>query len=150
MSRAGKGGRRALALGSLAAALAASTFVACVETVRPALGALKIGPAGEGPFIVPVLFGEQVPFEYPEDAWKRGVGGQTTLRIHISSSGVVDTVLVAKSSGDRTLDSAAVAGARRLRYRPARNGDQPVAVWAFLPVHYPLPEPVPGDGGGSR
>jgi len=120
----------------------ALSLAGCADTVRPVLGGLKIGPAASGPFTYPMLLSEQPPFEYPEDAWTRGVGGETLLKIHISRIGHVDSVYVARSSGDAVLDSAAVAGARRLRYRPARQGEEPVAVWGLLPVQYPMPEVV--------
>ena len=122
-----------------AAAAAAFTVVACAETVRPVLGGLRIGPPKSGPFVTPVLVAGEIPFAYPEEAWNRGVGGETLLRIHISSSGAIDSVALATSSGDSALDSASVADAWRLRYRPARHGDTPVAVWALLPVQYPMP-----------
>lgn len=112
----------------------------CADTIRPVLGGLKIGPAADGPFMMPTLLNEESPFEYPAAAWAKGVGGETVLHIHIASNGAVDTVAVAETSGDHTLDSASVAGARLLRYRPARHGDEPVAVWAYLPVRYPMPE----------
>lgn len=124
------------------ALVAALALAGCADTVRPVLGGLKIGPAASGPFTYPMLLGEQPPFEYPADAWTRGVGGETLLKIHISRIGHVDSVYVARSSGDGVLDSAAVAGARRLRYRPARQGEEPVAVWGLLPVQYPMPEAV--------
>lgn len=126
--------------GYTAMAVAALSMAACAETVRPVLGGLRIGPQKEGPFATPSLVTEQIPFAYPEDAWNRGVGGETLLRLHISSAGNVDSVAVVTTSGDRVLDSAAVAGAWRLRYRPARYGDSPVAVWALLPVRYPMPK----------
>ena len=123
------------------AALAAALATAgCMDTGRPVLGGLKIGPPVEGPFVMPTLLNERMPFDYPRDAWDRGVGGETLLRIHISAVGAIDTVAVAESSGDPVLDSAAVAGARLLRYKPAHRGERPMAVWAFLPVRYPQPE----------
>jgi len=122
----------------------------CADTVRPVLGGLKIGPAAGGPFSIPTLLNDRIPFEYPQDAWVRGVGGETVLRIHIASSGSVDSVHVANSSGDRVLDSASVAAARLLRYRPARVGEEAVAVWAFLPVRYPMPEPARGRDDANR
>jgi len=132
-----------LSLGGLAAS-------GCAESVRPALGGLKIGPTFGSSFVVPALLNDQLPFEYPSDAWKRGVGGQTTLRIHITSSGTIDSVLVARSSGDHVLDSASVAGVRLLQYRPARRGESPVAVWAYLPVRYPMPRPAEAENGTPR
>jgi len=109
-------------------------LAACAESVRPALGGLRVGASG-GSFHVPVMQNERPPFEYPRKAWKEGVGGETRLRIHIARDGSVDSAYVVSTSGHPALDSAALAGARELRYRPAR----PVAVWAVLPVRYPMP-----------
>lgn len=140
-----KNGQR---LSSVALVAIVAVSAGCAETVRPVLGGLRIGPPRGGPFVTPVLAAEQMPFAYPQDAWERGVGGETMLRIHISSSGTVDSVAVANSSGDRVLDSAAVAGAWRLRYRPAREGENPVSVWALLPVRYPMPQAAAIEDGG--
>jgi protein TonB len=126
-----------LRVASLAAALSVSS---CVENIHPILGELKIGSPPARPFVIPSLLNDRLPFEYPESAWRRGTGGETMLRIHISEIGVVDSVLVENSSNDRLLDSAAIVGARLLTYRPARHGDDSVAVWAFLPVRYPMPK----------
>lgn len=122
----------------------------CSEAVRPVLGGLKIGAAA-GPFHMPVLDSDELPFQYPADAWERGVGGETLLKIHIGASGWVDSVYIARSSGHYSLDSAAVAGARLLHYRPARHGDEAVAVWGYLPVRYPMPERAPhAEEDGDR
>ena len=130
--------------------LAVLSTAACSDTVRPVLGGLKIGPAAAGPFVMPVLVNEKLPFEYPYDAWQRGVGGEAVLRIHIASSGAVDSVALAESTGDRALDSAAVADAYSLRYQPAQRGEEVVSVWAYLPVRYPMPAAARPDDGGSR
>jgi protein TonB len=113
----------------------------CADTVSPILGGLHLG-VRSGAFRVPVMQNAQPPFDYPNQAWNARIGGQTRLRIHIATDGTVDSAYVLESSGYPVLDSAALAGARRLRYRPARQGDRPVAVWAVLPVRYPLPEEV--------
>ena len=126
------GGR--LGLCALAALLAG-----CSETMRPVLGGLAVGDQGSA-FHMPTLLNEQLPFEYPQDAWASRIGGETVLRIRISTAGAVDSIAVQKTSRHRSLDSAAVAGARRLRYKPARQGERPVPVWATLPVRYPMPE----------
>lgn len=114
----------------------------CAEGVRPALGGLKIGSATQS-FHMPVLEEQKLPIEYPRDAWAAGVGGEVLLRIRITEEGAVDSVLVVRSAGHRSLDSAAVAGALKLRYRPARQGKEAVAVWGTLPVRFPMPEGVP-------
>ena len=124
-------------LAAICAAIALST-TGCADTIKPVLGGLVIGERGSA-FHMPTLLNEQLPFEYPQDAWASRVGGETVLRIRISTEGIVDSVEIAHTSGNRSLDSASVAGARELRYRPARQGDRPVPVWAKLPVRYPMP-----------
>lgn len=126
-------------LAALLIAIGGSLAAGCADTIRPVLGGLKIGNA-KAPLQVPVLDTDPLPFEYPRDAWSEGIGGETLLKIHITAYGGVDSVRIEKSSGHRGLDSAAVAGALQLRYRPARHGDEPLAVWAYLPVRYPMPE----------
>lgn len=124
-----------------AAGLLAPLLVAapgCADTVTPVLGGLKVGTTG-GSFHMPVLESERTPFRYPPEAWREGVGGETRVRIRIDRRGRVDSAYVLDSSGHAALDSAALAGARKLEYRPARQGDRPVAVWAVLPVRYPMP-----------
>jgi len=116
----------------------------CADTVSPVLGGLHLG-VRSGAFRVPVMQNAEPPFDYPGQAWKARIGGETRLRIHIATDGTVDSAYVVTTSGYPVLDSAALAGARRLRYRPARQGDRPVAVWAVLPVRYPLPEEVHDD-----
>jgi TonB family protein len=111
----------------------------CADTMRPVLGGLVIGERGSA-FHMPTLLNERLPFEYPQEAWSNRVGGETVLRIRISKAGAVDSVSIEQTSGNHSLDSAAVAGARELRYSPARQGERPVPVWATLPVRYPMPD----------
>lgn len=113
----------------------------CADTVSPVLGGLNLGVRGKS-FHVPVPTTERLPVRYPRSAWEEGVGGETRLRIHIDARGVVDSAYVLRSSGHAALDSAALAGVRRLRYRPARQGETPVAVWAVLPVRFPMPSEI--------
>lgn len=122
---------------------------ACADTVRPALGGLRVGVEGSS-FHVPVMLNEHAPFRYPTSAWREGVGGETRLRIHISRTGEVDSAYVVRSSGHPALDSAALAGARELRYRPASQGGERVAVWAVLPVRYPMPARATAEEAPER
>jgi TonB family protein len=96
------------------------------------LGACGGGDDLEGPT---PLYGE-VPIEYPLDLWDADVEGQTTLRVRVTEMGVVDSVEVVEASGYPAFDSAAVRGARQLRYSPARRGGERITVWARVPVHF--------------
>ena len=121
--------------------LAGLGLAACAENVRPSVGGVRLDRLGDGSIVTPALLPPTEPFIYPPDAWARGVGGEALLRIHISRAGRVDSAEVKLSAGDAALDSAAVASALRLRFRPARHADSTIAIWGELPVLYPLPPP---------
>lgn len=126
---------------ALASTVVGLLVAGCAESARPVLGGLKIGAASTS-LEMPVMENQKAPFDYPRDAWRAGVGGETLLQIHIAADGTVDSVRVKKTSGHGSLDSAAVEGARRLRYHPARHEGEPIGVWATLPVRYPMPAPA--------
>lgn len=76
-------------------------------------------------------------FAYPPQASRDGIQGTVRLLIHVGSTGAVKDVEL--HSGVRAdLDSAAMAGARTLRFTAGRNGQDPVATWVTLPVRYLL------------
>ncbi len=103
-----------------------------------AAGACERPPLKETP---PRLVSE-AKFAYPEDLWDARVEGQTTLRIFVAADGTVDTVRVEQSSGYPAFDSSAVAGSRKLRFEPARRGEEAVGDWFRVPVRFDL---VPAD-----
>jgi TonB family protein len=81
------------------------------------------------------LYG-QVPIEYPLHMWDEDREGETLLRVRVSNVGAVDSVEVLLSSGYASFDSAAVVGARNLRFTPARRDGERIAVWAEVPVYF--------------
>jgi periplasmic protein TonB len=76
------------------------------------------------------------PFHYPEELWDAGVEGETLLRLFVTEGGAVDSVEVERTSGYESFDSAAVRGARELRFEPGLRGDTPVGTWVLLPVQF--------------
>jgi TonB family protein len=76
------------------------------------------------------------PFEYPISMWDERVQGETTLLVHVTAVGDVDSARVHTSSGHEELDSAAVAGAFRMRFAPARQGERRIPMWTRLPVRF--------------
>jgi len=118
-----------------------------------ALAALiaALGCGGEGEIQQPTPLFAEVPIEYPLHMWDQDMEGETILRVRVSDLGVVDSVEVIESSGYASFDSAAVAGARDLRFSPATRGGKRITVWAEVPVHFskrPRPD-SPGAPGGA-
>lgn len=81
------------------------------------------------------LLGE-VPIEYPVELWDQNVEGETLLRVLVSEQGAVGRVEILHSSGHTQLDSAAVRGARALRFQPAMRNGRRIEVWATVPVSF--------------
>ena len=100
------------------------------------LSALSAGCGRGGDVEEPIpLYGE-VPVEYPLELWDADVEGRTLLRVRVTETGGVDSVQVLEPSGYPAFDSAAVRGARQLRYSPARRKGNRISVWAKVPVHF--------------
>ncbi len=94
------------------------------------------GCGADVPVEWPELEAEQPAIAYPVDLWDQGVEGETLLLILVDKEGGVDSVKVERTSGHADFDSAAVAGARGLRFRPGRKGDERVSLWVRLPVKF--------------
>jgi TonB family protein len=84
----------------------------------------------------PKLLTETSPFEFPLELWEQGVEGETVLLIHVTTNGEVDSMVVHTSSGYPAFDSAALTGADKLRFAPARQGNSEVSIWVRLPVRF--------------
>lgn len=107
---------------------------------RAAAGCVLIaagcGADEAGPIREPVPMPDPTPIEYPVALWDRRVQGETEILIHVNELGDVDSVMVSRSSGYVEFDSAAVAGARRLRFTPGRQGDKHIAMWTRIPIRF--------------
>lgn len=89
-----------------------------------------------------------MPIVYPLSLWDQDIEGETLLRVRVTDTGVVDSVEVVESSGYVAFDSAAIAGARELRFEPARRDGKRIRVWAEVPVHFSKrPRPAGLSGG---
>ena len=101
------------------------------------------------PDSLPVMQNAELPFKYPPALYAQRVQGNVTLRIHIDATGAVrpESTSVVESSGYPALDSAAVTGARVLRFKPAFAKGAPLAISVLFPVYFRHPEalPLPGD-----
>lgn len=97
----------------------------------------------------PAVLNTELPFHYPAALYARKVQGNVTLRLYVNRDGrvVPDSTLVEEPSGHALLDSAAVAGARDLRFVPAKLHGEPVPITILFPVwfRHPQAQPLPGD-----
>ncbi|HEX6559637.1 MAG TPA: energy transducer TonB [Longimicrobiales bacterium] len=84
----------------------------------------------------PQVVSDSTPITYPLELWDQRISGETVLLVRISELGAVDSVLVGKSSGYQEFDSAAVQGARNMRWSAGKQGERRVAMWAKLPVRF--------------
>jgi len=84
----------------------------------------------------PIPAAAESPIDYPVALWDRGLEGETMLLVHVDEHGDVDSAYVATTSGHAEFDSAAVTGARKLRFTPGRRGEHAVAMWTRLPVRF--------------
>jgi protein TonB len=85
---------------------------------------------------LPTVVSDTSPFAYPVELWDRGVEGETELMILVSEMGEVDSAYISKASGVEPFDSAALAGARRLQFSPARTGERRIAKWIRVPIRF--------------
>jgi TonB family protein len=100
------------------------------------LAALVAGCAGDQEIERPAPLYGDIPIDYPIELWDSDIEGQTLLRVRVTEMGQVDSVVVMESAGHAAFDSAAIAGARNLRYQPARRNGKRIVVWAEVPVHF--------------
>lgn len=122
---------------------------ACITEDQATSIANMMTSDGDRPDSLPAMLNESPPFLYPADLYAQKVQGNVTLRIFVDSTGTIvpESTSVATSSGHREFDSAAVKGAERLRFAPAKRGPRPVATPVLLPVYFRHPEgdPLPSD-----
>lgn len=78
------------------------------------------------------------PPEYPRRARQLGFEGAVLLHVWVNPSGEVDHAEIAASSGYAVLDDSALRAVKGWRFKPARQGGQPVAALVQVPVRFAL------------
>lgn len=75
---------------------------------------------------------------YPRLARRRGYEGLVVLRVEILPDGRVGEVRVERSSGHHILDKSALKTVKKWKFIPARRGDDPIRIWAEVPIKFDL------------
>jgi protein TonB len=74
--------------------------------------------------------------EYPAVLRDAGIGGAPVLWLYIGTDGAVQRTQVNQTSGFEALDAAAANVASVMRFTPAQNREQTVAVWVQIPIRF--------------
>ncbi|MYN02549.1 TonB family protein [Pseudoduganella sp. DS3] len=76
--------------------------------------------------------------EYPMALRELGVQGTVLLRVWVEPDGRPGDIRLARSSGQRLFDDAALRAVRSWRFLPARAGEQAIASWVEFPIRFNL------------
>ena len=76
--------------------------------------------------------------KYPELARQAGIEGQTVIDALVDIDGKVIDAKIRTSSGNTSLDEAAINAARGAEFTPAKQRDQFVRVWVSIPFKFTL------------
>jgi protein TonB len=74
--------------------------------------------------------------EYPPLLRDAGIGGTTRVRLFVDERGQATNGIIDVTSGHEALDQAALRVGTQFRFRPALDGDKPVAVWLTIPITF--------------
>ena len=100
-----------------------------------------IGPAGDAiqaPAVPPRVTRSRMP-AYPDSCRKSGITGTAVVRFLVGKSGGVESVVLAKSSGNGVLDQAALNAAGGFRFKPGLDGyGRPIRCYAYQPFAFRL------------
>jgi protein TonB len=80
--------------------------------------------------------GRALEREYPALLRDAGVGGRVLVWIRLDDQGNVELTQVNQSSGQPSLDEAALRVARVMEFSPAMNRDKQVPVWVSIPIQF--------------
>lgn len=95
-------------------------------------------PVKGGAVLPPGVLSKVKPV-YPQAARRRGTEGTVYLRVKIMENGRAADVVVAVSSGDASLDEAAVQAIYKWRFVPAKDGaGSPIACYTKIPMVFRL------------
>lgn len=75
---------------------------------------------------------------YPPRCRRLGIEGVVRVRVLVGERGRPLEVVVGRSSGDPSLDEAALDAVRKWRFEPAKRDGTPIRAWAIVPIEFRL------------
>ncbi|PIX15457.1 MAG: hypothetical protein COZ72_03355, partial [Elusimicrobia bacterium CG_4_8_14_3_um_filter_50_9] len=76
--------------------------------------------------------------EYPRSAQMAGVSGETTVKFWVSADGIIERVIIEKTSGSEDLDRAALDTVKKWLFAPLGAGEEQIDQWGILNVRFEL------------
>lgn len=122
--------------------MAQTTAPATSDAVNPphVLVLLPAHPAHSTSAAVNPASKQQHPPIYPKEAKKQNQQGTVVLRLLVDAHGNVQKTKINKSSGYKSLDTAAINAAKQWKFTPAIRNGKPVKAWLQVPVNFSLNE----------
>jgi TonB family protein len=84
----------------------------------------------------PATISDIVSAETPSFLSLIGVTGNADVQVSLSDTGALENATIAKSSGNASLDAAAITAAREQKYSPERSDCQPVGGTYLIHVDF--------------
>jgi periplasmic protein TonB len=78
------------------------------------------------------------PPVYPPRCLRMGIEGVVRVRVLVGEDGRPQEVTVGRTSGDASLDQAAIDAVRQWRFEAAKRDGVPVRAWALVPIEFKL------------
>ena len=103
-----------------------------------ALDGTSTEPVEPPPVLQKLKVVDMRPPDYPPRCRRMGIEGTVRVRALVAENGRVVQALVARTSGDESLDEAAVRAVRGWRFEPARRDGVPTRAWASVPIEFKL------------
>lgn len=75
---------------------------------------------------------------YPNYLLSKGIGGKVEIACVIDASGAVSSTKVRKSSGNSSLDQAALKAVKKWKFKPAVRGGQKVKATCVVPFNFEI------------
>jgi len=76
--------------------------------------------------------------QYPRSAQMGGIEGETTVKFWVSSDGIIERVVIEKTSGSDELDRAAVDAVKKWLFAPLGGDEKQIDQWGVLNVRFEL------------
>lgn len=79
-----------------------------------------------------------LPPTYPPRCLRLGIEGRVKVKVLVGENGRVQEATIGTSSGDASLDEAALEAVRKWRFEAAQRDGVPVRAWAQVPIEFKL------------